>query len=140
MIKNAPPEAHRSGPDPERLDRLYRRRFRDVRMHRQTSQLPQLDTLPAETVQAYLGALAALSAKFGIVIVTGSLLPMHPGVDGYHIAPGGYLFAYDRDERASIGVAGGLRDLPTKNPRHTFMCDIAGMSAHNRLRILRDLR
>lgn len=109
-------------------------------MNTQGSQLPQLGTLPPETIHAYLDALAALSLRFGIVVASGSLVPTHADVGGYFIAPGGYLFVYDRDKRSSFDLAADLHDVPTGQPPSTFVSDVAGMTAHDRVRILAGLR
>lgn len=52
-------------------------------MRFQRSNIPDLDTYPSETIQAYLDAIAALSIKHGLVIDFANLMPTYPGIGGY---------------------------------------------------------
>ena len=103
------------------------------------SQNPQLDSLPPETIQAFLDALAALSLRHGIVVDSGSHAPMHPDVGGYLLATGGYLHTYAPGEQLVRRVVANLYDALCQTPSATFVADFAGMTAHERMRSLRGL-
>ena len=93
-----------------------------------------LSHLPRETVQAYLDELAVLSARYGIVIDNGSLMPRHIDVGGYLLTTGGYLQMYPVGDRASEIVRANLRDAFAQRQPRTLAADIAGLTAHDLIR------
>lgn len=104
------------------------------------SHISQISSLPPETVQTYLDALATISAKFGIVIDCGSLRPMDDDVGGYLLTTGGYLRLYSIGDRVADVVRDNLRgDGPAQWDPHTMVSDIAGLSAHDLIRFIRKL-
>lgn len=96
--------------------------------------LPQISSLPHDTVNAYLGALAVVSVRYRIVIDSGSLLPIHADVGGYLLTTGGYLRVYPPGDRIAHFVQRNLADMPGQCDPYTRVADIAGLSADDVLR------
>jgi hypothetical protein len=99
----------------------------------------QINSLPPDTVQAYLDALAALSARYGIVIDSGSLRPMDGDIGGYLLTTGGYLGLYPLGDRMADVIRDNLSSAPGRCDPYTRVSDIAGLSAHDLIRLLRKL-
>ena len=102
-------------------------------------QLLQITSLPPDTVQAYLDALAALSARYGIVIDSGSLRPIDGDIGGYLLTTGGYLRLYPLGDRVAHVIRDSLSNAPGRCDPYTRVSDIAGLSAHDLIRLLRKL-
>jgi hypothetical protein len=100
------------------------------------AQPTSVDQLPRERVQAYLDDLAALSARHGIVIDSGSLVPRRDDVGGYLLAVGGFLHAYPVGDREVEVVRANLREAIAQRQPRTMTADIAGISAHDLIRRL----
>jgi hypothetical protein len=98
------------------------------------AQPTNVDQLPRETVQAYLDDLAALSARHGIVIDSGSLVPRRDDVGGYLLATGGYLHAYAAGDREVHVVTANLREAFAERQPRTMTANIAGITAHDLIR------
>lgn len=98
------------------------------------AQPTSVDRLPRETVQAFLDDLAALSARHGIVIDSGSLVPRDDDVGGYLLATAGYLYAYSVGDRGVEVVRSNLLDAIARQPPRTMTADIAGITAHELIR------
>ena len=97
------------------------------------------DTISFETRQAFLDALAALSMAFGIVAHCATLMPMEADAEAYGVGPDGYLMA------ATIATLSYQPDIwghrGRNDPRPRFITTaFASVTAHDRLRILRDAR
>jgi hypothetical protein len=95
-----------------------------------------VDQLPRETVQAFLDDLAALSARHGVVIDSGSLVPRDDDVGGYLLATAGYLHSYAVGDREAEVVRANLLDAMAQQPPRTMTADIAGLTAHELIRRL----
>lgn len=98
------------------------------------AQPTSVDQLPREVVQAYLDDLAALSARHGIVIDSGSLVPRHDNVGGYLLATAGYLHAYPVGDREVEVVRANLREALARCRPRTMTADITGITAHDLIR------
>ena len=93
-----------------------------------------LDHLPRERVQAFLDDLAVLSARHGIVIDSGSLVPRRDDVGGYLFATAGYLHAYPVGDRDVEVVRANFREAFAQRQPRTMTADIAGITAHDLIR------
>jgi hypothetical protein len=100
------------------------------------SQPTNIDQLPRERVQAYLDDLAALAARHGIVIDSGSLLPRRDDVGGYLLAVGGYLHTYPVGDRDVEVVRANLREALAQRQPRTMTADIATITGHDLIRRL----
>lgn len=93
-----------------------------------------LSHLRHEVVQAYLDGLAVLSARHGIVIDSGSLMPRGADVGGYVLTAGGYLHVYPVGEGDAQIVSANIRDAFEQRKPRTLASDIAGLTAHELMR------
>lgn len=100
------------------------------------AQPTNVDHLPREQVQAYLDDLAALSARHGIVIDSGSLAPRSDAVGGYLLAAGGYLYTYPVGDRVVEVVRANLCEAFAQRQPRTMTADITGITAHDLIRRL----
>lgn len=96
-----------------------------------------VDQLPRETVQAFIDDLGALSARYGIVIDSGSLVPRDADVGGYLLATAGYLHSYAVGDREVEVLRANVLDAIARQTPRTMAADIAGITAHELIRRLR---
>jgi hypothetical protein len=96
--------------------------------------ITSVEQLPAEAIQVYLDDLAALSARHGIVIDSGSLVPRAADVGGYLLGTHGFLYAYKAGDRVVEVFRANLdAALKQRQPR-TLTADISGITAHDLIR------
>ena len=100
------------------------------------AQPTSVDHLPPEKVQRFLDDLAALSARHGIVIDSGSLSPRSDAVGGYLLAAGGYLHVYAVDDREADVIRANLDEVFAQRRPRTMTAGIAGITAHDLIRRL----
>lgn len=98
------------------------------------TQPTSVDQLPRETVQAFIDDLAALSARHGIVIESGNLVPRFNDVGGYLLATAGFLYSYAVGDREVEVVRTNVLDAIARQPPRTMTADIAGITAHELIR------
>ena len=138
-FRNRPAEA--SAPDMRSALTVTSRRRASKRplMKNRTITLLPFSSLAPESIQGFLDDLATISLKHGVVLDFADMMPIYPQVAGYFAGMGGYLTACT-DERM-VHFADESERLHAQSP-HTrgFRTAFADLSAHDRLRILRDLR